>query len=179
MSAVDTTNAADALDREVRRLEQFSEAAKKLRELGSLEQAAEEAQKRLDILRSDEAEKQARVAKLEEGHAAVLDLIAQAKTKHHADAKALDEAVDRRAKEITEAASAQAVQIVGDAKLAAEATLKAARDYAEEIGKDAAEMKKAVDVGAQRVADLQAEYEDLTAKLDRARAQAAQILGAA
>jgi cell division septum initiation protein DivIVA len=178
MSAVELTNAADALDREVRRLEHFTAAAKKLRELGSLEQACEEAQKRLDALKSDETAAVERVAALNQAADHTNELLDQAKASHLASRKAIDEAVDRRAKDITEAATTQAQQIVGDARIDAEATVKTAKDYADAIAKDAADMKAAVAVGAKRVADLQAEYESLSARLDEARQAAKQIMGA-
>lgn len=178
MSASEITNAAEALDHEVQRLDRFAAAAKLVRGLGSIEQACEEAKARLAALVAEEGATGERVAALNVNRDAVLAEINQAKLEHQANTKALDAAVDRRAKEITEKASADAKKVLDEAKLQAAAVVKAARDQAEAIGKDAGEMKGALMIAAAKHQALVDQHAELAGKIEAAQAKVKQMLGA-
>lgn len=176
MNASEITNAADALQREVLRLQSFADAAKKLVTLGSIEQAVEDANKRLAKARAEEAALEEAIAKLKDGHQTVNKLMDDQKAAHKANLQAMNEAADARAKGLTDAATADAKKITDAAQERSKALVSAAQAQADAIAKDAQTMKQAIAKAHDELGALKVEYQDLTDKIAKARAAAANIL---
>ena len=170
-------DAADALRRHAVKYEGLMSAAKALEEIGSLEQAAEEAQAAALTAKDELKTLQDEVAKAKDA----LKAKKQKAEEQQAMAKAAAELIVGNAKtaaaEIQDNANALAVTIKSQAQAKADQSLAGASRRAEELFETQRQLTESIAALELTLAAKTQEAEDIEARLAKAQAQIAKLLG--
>lgn len=147
--------AVDNLNRMAQQFKGIMDAVPELQKLASLEQAGDETQTRIDRLKAQEAEMQAKV-----------------KVQQDAIEAAVTEANKKR-QEILDRASQEAKKIVEEAKAQAAENAKIRDDSLTQL----AQVRADINANKKHVADMQTEVADLRRKRDEIRRDIAALVG--
>lgn len=168
--------AADALQREAKRMQSLTAAAEVLRDAGTLEARVLESERRLATLHSDIAGAEARLH-LARDAAVKLDAeMVEERERSLKQAEANKAAAEAEAKRIHADAVAQAERILDGARAEAERIRSVNEQLKEAADAHLAELGEQVVAKEQKRAELDAELLDLNERLAQARAEAARIV---
>lgn len=170
------SDAADAIRRVSKTLEQFKSAIEILDEYGSFENASKEAKAEYEKNSSEALKAKEQMESLKKANAEALIAIAATKARLADDSKAATEDAKRAAEEIIATAKIEAGNILG----AAQASMAADREAFNATFADLTVKKESLEgsIGEMTLIknDLESRVLDLEKKLDKIRAQATKII---